>query len=56
MVTRHNRSIERQLVYAINQLTKAHIQVDGIILNDMQQSIMNKYSYHYSYAYGNNTK
>lgn len=56
MVTRHNSSIEGQLIYAINQLTKAHIQVDGIILNDIQQSIMNKYSYHYSYAYGNNTK
>ena len=56
MVTRHNSSIEGQLIYAINQLTKAHVQVDGIILNDMQQSIMNKYSYHYSYAYGSNNK
>lgn len=54
MVTRHNKSIEGQLVYAINQLTKANIQVDGIILNDVQSGIMNKYSYHYSYAYGNN--
>ena len=54
MVTRYNNSIEGQLVYAINQLTKAHVQVDGIILNDVQQGIMDKYSYHYSYAYGNN--
>ncbi len=54
MVTRYNSSIEGQLVYAINQLTKAHVQVDGIILNDVQQGIMNKYSYHYNYAYGNN--
>jgi tyrosine-protein kinase Etk/Wzc len=54
MVTRYNNSIEGQLVYAINQLSKAHIQVDGIILNDVQQGIMDKYSYHYSYAYGNN--
>jgi len=54
MITRHNSSIEGQLVYAINQLTKDHVQVDGIVLNDVQQGIMNKYSYHYSYAYGNN--
>ncbi len=54
MVTRYNSSIEGQLVYAINQLTKVNVQVDGIILNDVQQGIMDKYSYHYSYAYGNN--
>ncbi len=54
LVTRYNKSIEGQLVYAINQLTKAHVQVDGIILNDVQQGVMDKYSYHYSYAYGNN--
>ena len=54
MVTRYDNSIEGQLVYAINQLTKDGVRVDGIILNDMQKSIMNKYSYHYNYAYGNN--
>jgi len=54
MVTRYNKSIEGQLVYAIKQLTKAHVQVDGIVLNDVQQGVMDKYSYHYSYAYGNN--
>lgn len=54
MVTRYDDSIEGQLVYAINQLNKANIQVDGIILNDVQQGLMSKYSYHYSYAYGNN--
>ena len=54
MVTRYNKSIEGQLVYAIKQLAKDGVQVDGIVLNDMQQGIMNKYSYHYSYAYGNN--
>ncbi|WP_182407328.1 polysaccharide biosynthesis tyrosine autokinase, partial [Psychrobacter sp. GP33] len=54
MVTRYDSSIEGQLVYAINQLAKDGVQVDGIILNDMQKGIMNKYSYHYSYAYGNN--
>ena len=54
MITRYNSSMEGQLVYAINQLTKNHVQVDGIVLNDVQQGVMNKYSYHYSYAYGNN--
>lgn len=54
MVTRYDKSIEGQLVYAINQLHKANIQVDGIILNDVQQGLLSKYSYHYSYAYGNN--
>ncbi len=54
MVTRYDNSIEGQLVYAVNQLNKANIKVDGIILNDVQQGIMSKYSYHYSYAYGNN--
>lgn len=54
MVTRYDDSIEGQLVYAVNQMNKANIQVDGIILNDVQQGIMSKYSYHYSYVYGNN--
>ncbi|TXD98088.1 polysaccharide biosynthesis tyrosine autokinase [Psychrobacter frigidicola] len=54
LVTRYNSSMEGQLVYAIKQLTKAHVQVDGIVLNDVQQDLMNKYSYHYNYAYGDN--
>ena len=54
MVTRYDDSIEGQLVYAVNQMNKANIKVDGIILNDVQQGILSKYSYHYSYAYGNN--
>ena len=54
MVTRYNESLEGQLAYAIKQMNKANVQVDGIILNDMQQGIMDKYSYHYSYAYGDN--
>lgn len=54
MVTRYDSSIEGQLVYAVNQMNKANIKVDGIILNDVQQGLMSKYSYHYSYAYGNN--
>jgi tyrosine-protein kinase Etk/Wzc len=54
MVTRYDVSIEGQVVYAVNQMNKANIQVDGIILNDVQQGITSKYSYHYSYAYGDN--
>ncbi|MDN3453868.1 MULTISPECIES: polysaccharide biosynthesis tyrosine autokinase [unclassified Psychrobacter] len=52
MVTRYDKSIEGQVVYAVKQMHKANIQVDGIILNDVQQGPMDKYSYHYSYAYG----
>lgn len=54
MVTRYDKSIEGQVVYAIKQMNKSNIQVDGIILNDVQQGLMSKYSYNYSYAYGNN--
>lgn len=54
MVTRYNKSLEGQLLYAIKQLNQANIQVDGIILNDVQQTTLSKYSYNYSYAYGNN--
>ncbi|PKH64266.1 lipopolysaccharide biosynthesis protein [Psychrobacter sp. 4Dc] len=52
MVTRYDKSIEGQVTYAVKQMHKANIQVDGIILNDVQQGLMDKYSYHYSYAYG----
>lgn len=52
MVTRYNHSIEGQITYAIKQMNKANITVDGIVLNDMVQGITSKYSYHYSYAYG----
>lgn len=54
IVTKFNHSIEGQLVYAIKQMNKANVQVDGIILNDIQQGLMDKYSYHYHYAYGDN--
>ncbi|ALF59166.1 polysaccharide biosynthesis tyrosine autokinase [Psychrobacter urativorans] len=54
MVTRYEKSIEGQLVYAIKQLNKANVRVDGIILNDVKQGLMSKYSYNYSYAYGSN--
>lgn len=53
MVTRYNQSVEGQLTYAIKQMNKANVTVDGIVLNDMAQGITSKYSYHYSYAYGN---
>ncbi|AOY44979.1 tyrosine kinase [Psychrobacter sp. AntiMn-1] len=55
MVTRYDQSVEGQVAYAIKQMHKADIQVDGIVLNDVQQGLMSKYSYHYSYAYGNNS-
>ncbi|GAA0321641.1 polysaccharide biosynthesis tyrosine autokinase [Psychrobacter aestuarii] len=54
MVARYDKSIEGQLNYAIRQMSKANIRVDGIVLNDVQQTKMSKYSYHYNYAYGNN--
>ncbi|MGP4714459.1 MULTISPECIES: polysaccharide biosynthesis tyrosine autokinase [unclassified Psychrobacter] len=53
MVTRYDQSIEGQLVYAVKQMNKANVQVDGIVLNDVKQGLMSKYSYHYNYAYGN---
>lgn len=53
MVTRYNHSVEGQLAYAVKQMNKGNITVDGIVLNDMVQGITSKYSYHYSYAYGN---
>lgn len=53
MVTRYNSSIEGQLAYAVKQMQKANITVDGIVLNDIVQGITSKYSYHYSYSYGN---
>jgi len=53
MVTRYNSSIEGQLAYAVRQMQKANITVDGIVLNDIVQGITSKYSYHYSYSYSN---
>lgn len=54
MVTRFDSSVEGQLVYAVKQFNKANIRVDGIVLNDVKQGLLSKYSYNYSYAYGNN--
>ena len=51
MVTRYSHSIEGQLAYVVKQLQKANIEVDGIILNDIRQGVLGRYSYHYSYAY-----
>lgn len=53
MVTRYNSSIEGQLAYAVKQMQKSNIIVDGIVLNDVVRGITDKYSYHYSYAYSN---
>lgn len=54
MVTRHNDSLEGQLAYAIKQMHKAEVEVDGIVINDMQQGLLSKNSYHFTYTYGNN--
>lgn len=51
MVTRYDDSIEKQLIYAIKQMHESDIQVDGIILNDVRQGLMSKYSYNHRYAY-----
>lgn len=53
MVTRYDKSIEGQVAYAVKQMNKVNIQVDGIIINDVKQGLMSKYSYNYNYAYGN---
>ncbi len=54
MVIRYDKSIEGQVKYAVKQMHKANIHVDGIILNDVQQGLLSKYSYHYTYSYGDN--
>ncbi len=54
LVARYDKSIEGQVTYAVKQMNKANVQVDGIILNDVQQGLMDKYSYHYHYTYGDN--
>lgn len=53
MVTRYDNSLEGQLAYAIKQMNKAQVHVDGIVLNDVRQGVMDKQNYYYSYAYGN---
>lgn len=53
MVARYDKSVEGQVVYAAKQLNRSNVQVDGIVLNDVQQGITSRYSYHYNYAYGN---
>ena len=54
MVTRYDASMEKQLIYAVKQMHESDVQVDGIILNDVKQGLMSKYSYHYRYAYAEN--
>lgn len=54
MVTKYDNPLEGQLAYAIKQIKKANVKVDGIVINDVQQSAKDKRSYYYSYAYGNN--
>lgn len=54
MVTRYADSLEDQLAYAIKQMNKVNTEVDGIVINDMEQEKMDKRSYYHSFAYGNN--
>lgn len=54
MVTKYDNPLEGQLAYAIKQIKKANVKVDGIVINDVQQSAKDKRSYYYNYAYGNN--
>lgn len=54
MVTKYNDPLEEQLAYAIKQMEKANTKVDGIVINDMQQSKKDKRSYYYNYEYGSN--
>jgi len=51
VVSRYNQTLEGQLINAINQLNKAQVKVDGIVINDMTSSIMSKYSDGYNYTY-----
>ena len=51
MVSRYNQTLEGQLINAINQLNKAQVKVDGIVINDMTSSIMSRYSDSYNYTY-----
>lgn len=51
MVTRYNDSSEGQLAYAIKQMGRANVEVDGIVINDMQQGAMSKHNYHFAYTY-----
>lgn len=51
MVSRYNQTLEGQLINAINQLNKAQVKVDGIVINDMTSGIMSKYSDNYNYTY-----
>lgn len=52
MVTRYNHSIEGQLAYVIKQLQRANINIDGIVLNDVRQGVIEGYGNHYGYSYG----
>ncbi|MDO5768991.1 MAG: polysaccharide biosynthesis tyrosine autokinase [Psychrobacter sp.] len=50
MVARHNKSVEKQMNFAIDQLTKANIRIDGIVLNDVNQTQTESYKCHSHYV------
>lgn len=51
MVARYGESSAKQLAYAIKVLNQSGISTHGIIFNDTQQVMTEKYNYHYSHSY-----
>lgn len=51
LVTRYNQSTERQVVSSLQKMQALGVKVDGIVLNDVKQSITQKYSPQYKYTY-----
>lgn len=50
-IARYGVSSAKQVDFAIGKLQSANIQVNGIVFNDTQQSVIDSYNYHYSYDY-----
>lgn len=51
LVARYNKSTERQVVASLHKMQALDVMVDGIVLNDVKQSITQKYSPQYKYTY-----
>lgn len=51
LVARYNQSTERQVVSSLHKMQALDVIVDGIVLNDVKQSITQKYSPQYKYTY-----
>lgn len=50
-IARYGVSAAKQVDFAISKLRAANIEVEGIVFNDTQQSVIDSYNYHYSYDY-----